>query len=457
MLLSGIIQKALTRKIKHNFLAKMISEKDLDLIFEDLKEEFVKSDVNLDVATQFFNELKVVIKEEKKIFLGKEEVQKELYQRIKEKLIESLGQKSQPLKLRRKGVNKYLLVGVNGVGKTTTAAKLSYYLQKKEDIKTIETVSLDYNRAAAFTQLHQLVTPLGINSSFVDELTNEEQTNKFREFLSGLKSEVVIFDSGGILPNSPDSLVYLKKLAELINATETIIVVDALSGQESLEIVKTFYNNIHIDSIIVTKSDSLSPLGAALSSHYFLKLPIKFLGEGEHIQDLIPFYPDRIVSRIIGEGDFASLADKIKDQKENTAGAEQVFLKFLQGKFDLEDLIKQFKEIKKLGSLSSILKLFPKLGKFASVTSSNLDGLENEFTAWEYLVQSMTTYEKKNPKVFKTESSRRARVIKGSGRKPEELNQLINKWMLSKEKSEELSKKLAGNQMDWNQLFSFMK
>ncbi|AGX88809.1 signal recognition particle receptor subunit alpha [Mycoplasma parvum] len=457
MLLANIIQKILTRKIKHNFLAKRITEKDIDLIFEDLKEEFIKSDVNLKVATQFFQELKDVLMEEKKIFLGKEEVQKELYLRIRDKLIESLGEKSEVLKIKRKGTNKYLLVGVNGVGKTTTVGKLAYYLQKKEKLENIEVVSLDYNRAAAFEQLQQLVTPWNIPSSFIPELTSTEEVNKFKEFLSSKTSQAILFDSGGILPSSPESLDYLKKLSNLIEPTETIIVIDALSGQESLDIVNIFYNTIHIDSIIVTKSDSLSPLGAALSSHYFLKLPIKFLGEGEHIQDLIPFYPDRIVSRVIGEGDLVSLADKIVDKGVNTGSAEDMFFKFLQGKFDLEDLIKQFKEIKKIGSFSGVLKMFPKLGKLSSITSTNLEGLENEFIAWEYLVQSMTDYEKKNPKVFKTESSRRVRVIKGSGRKPEELNQLLAKWAASKKKSEEMSKKLAGNQMDWNHLFSFMK
>ncbi|AFO51596.1 signal recognition particle protein [Candidatus Mycoplasma haematolamae str. Purdue] len=452
--LNRIIQKVVAKKIKHNFLAKMIGEKEMDIIFSELKDEFLRSDVNFEVTTSFFQEIREEIKSEKTIFMGKEEVQLELYNKIKKKLIESLGLESKPLKIRHKGTTKFFLVGTNGSGKTTTAGKLVHYLQSKQNMKSIETVSLDVNRAAAFEQLTQLVEPLGIKSHFLE--TTEKLTNYEKE-LKTKNLDAIIYDSGGILPKDSEALSYLRKLWETISPTETIMIIDALAGQESLEIVKLFADSIPLDSLIVTKSDSQSPLGAALSAHYFLKVPIKFLGEGEAIKDLVPFYPDRIVSRLLGEGDVQSLAESIEDKEIDIPTAERAIFKFLQGKFDLEDLMVQLREIRKFGSLKGVLSHFPSLGKISETLMNKTDELEVEFKNWETLIQSMTPYEKKNPKVFKLESSRRTRVIKGSGRKPEELNKLISRWEISKKKAEEIGQKVTDKSADWTQIFDYLK
>ncbi|WP_258393866.1 signal recognition particle receptor subunit alpha [Mycoplasma wenyonii] len=451
------MQKVLARKIKHNFLARVIGEKEMELIFEELKNEFIKADVNYEVVEQFFQEIKESLKEEKRLFMGKEEVQLELYQKIKDKLINSLGIEAEPLKLRKKGRDKFLLIGTNGSGKTTTVAKLAYYLKNKKGIETIETVSLDVNRVAAFEQLQQLVTPLGIKSHFIKELDGEGGLQEFEEQLKNREVNSILYDSGGVLPKDLEGLSYLKKLSSIVNPTETILVLDALAGQESLEIVKLFCESITVDSLIVTKSDSMSPLGAALSAHYFYKLPIKFLGEGESIEDLVVFYPDRIVSKLLGEGDVQSLAEKIEEKEIDTNVAEQSIYKFLKGKFDLGDLIIQLKEVKKLGSFGGLLKFFPHLSGLSEKLMSQSSVVEEEFAKWEVLIQSMTPYEKKNPKIIKAESSRRARIVRGSGRKVEELNRLINKWEQTKKKAEEIGQKMLNKQGDWTNIFEYLK
>ncbi|AFN64826.1 signal recognition particle protein [Mycoplasma wenyonii str. Massachusetts] len=454
LLLSKIIQKTLARKIKHNFLARVIGEKEMELIFEELKNEFIKADVNYEVTEQFFKEIQDNLREEKRLFMGKEEVQLELYQKIKDKLINSLGEEAEPLKLRKKGRDKFLLIGTNGAGKTTTVAKLAYYLKTKKGIESIETVSLDANRAAAFEQLQQLVTPLGVKSHFIKEL---EELQEFEEELKNREVNSILYDSGGVIPKDIEGLSYLKKLSSLVNPTETILVLDALAGQESLEIVKLFCESITVDSLIVTKSDSMSPLGAALSAHYFYKLPIKFLGEGEGIEDLIVFYPDRIVSKLLGEGDVQTLAEKIEEKEIDTNQAEKSIYKFLKGKFDLEDLILQLKEVKKFGSIGSLLKMFPSLNNLTEKLLSQSSAVEEEFAKWEVLIQSMTPYEKQNPKVIKAESSRRARIVRGSGRKVEELNRLLNKWEQTKKKAEEIGQNILTKQGDWTNIFDYLK
>ncbi|CCE66532.1 hypothetical protein [Candidatus Mycoplasma haematominutum] len=459
ILLDKIIQKILASKIKHNFLAKMIGEKEMELIFSELKYEFVQSDVNFEVATKFFQDIRNEIKSENKIFMGKEEVQLEIYQKIKDKLIESLGVQAQPLKLKSNGRTKLLLVGVNGVGKTTTLGKLSYYLQNKKGIKTIEAVSLDSNRAAAFPQLQQLVAPLKISSYFVPLIEGEGGLLSFEESYKNKNIEVTLYDSGGILPKDEESLRHLRKIWEIIKPTETIMVLDALAGQEALEMVRLFHDSITLDSLIVTKSDSMSPLGAALSAHYFFGLPIKFLGEGEHLTDLVIFHPDRIVSRLLGEGDVEGLAEKIKESAvaTNLCSVENSIFKFLKGQFDLEDLIVQMREIKKVGSFGNLAKFFPNLGIFSQTLINKSDELEEEFRKWEILIQSMTSAERRNPKLFKKESSRRSRVIKGSGRKPEELNRLLSRWEITKKKAEEIGHKVLQGGGDWMQIFNHLK
>ncbi|KMZ96233.1 hypothetical protein PVNG_02371 [Plasmodium vivax North Korean] len=209
MILSGAIQKILAKRIKSNFLAKVIGEKEMNLIFEELRNEFISADVNFEVATEFFRNLKEEIKSERKIFMGKEEVQLEIYEKIKAKLIESLGSKSSDLNFNRKRCSKFLLVGVNGSGKTTTAGKLAYTLREKFGLKNVETVSLDGNRAAAFQQLQQLVTPINVKSYFLPEIDNLQQ---FEEKLKTKDVEAVIYDSGGIIPKDDQGLVHLKNL-----------------------------------------------------------------------------------------------------------------------------------------------------------------------------------------------------------------------------------------------------
>lgn len=423
----NLINKYLNKSL---FVSKKITEEDLSPILREIRIALLNSDVNLEVVKKFLDEIKQDLINSKN-YGENEKLDVIVFKAIKKKLIEILGNKNSEISYSSSKLNKILLVGINGSGKTTTTAKLSYFLKKNYKAK-VKNVSLDIYRPGAYEQLKKLSDSVDIPSLKVE---NGDFRNTIKTcFINSGKDDIncFLFDNFGLFSDNQKLIEEVIEIKNLINPTETIFVLDSMSGQEMLETVKLFHEKLNLTGIIATKTDSNSPMGAIFSISYILKLPIKFMGKGEKIEDLSVFYPERIAGLILGEGDILSLAEKMSENIDENS-SKKFITRLLQGKFDLEDLVTQIKEVKKFGSLGNLTKFLP--GNFSS---KQFEGAESQLKIWEIIINSMTIQERRNPKLFKKHPNRKIRVISGSGRKPEEFNRLIKKWEESKKKMDEI-------------------
>ncbi|OAL10288.1 signal recognition particle [Candidatus Mycoplasma haematobovis] len=417
----GIISKF----VKNKFNYSEITEQDLSPILREIRIALLNSDVNLGVVKSFLEEVK---KDLINRSLAKhEELDIVVFSTLKSKLINILGSENKPLNVQNK-FSKILVVGLNGSGKTTTVGKLSYYLKKKGS--KVKNFSLDIYRPGAFEQLKTLSDSVDIPSFHIKDFKNE-----IKECIKDNELDVLLFDSFGLLPDNNKLIEEITQIKKYINPSEVLFVADAVSGQELLNTVKVFHEHLDLTGLIVSKADSGSSMGAAFSIAYLLNLPIKFLGDGEKISNLSPFHPGRIANLILGEGDILSLAEKIESEA-NLDISQKLVTRMFSGKFDLDDLVKQIKDMKKMGSLRNIVKFLP--GNFDKKLPM-IEAAESQLHIWEILINSMTLKERRNPRLFKKQPNRKVRVIKGSGRKPDELNKLLKKWEESRKKIEELS------------------
>ncbi|WP_216082815.1 signal recognition particle receptor subunit alpha [Candidatus Mycoplasma haematohominis] len=428
----GIIGKYL----KHRVLSKdPINEKELDPILKEIRTTLLNSDVNLTVIKDFLDEIKndLLVKKEYEVGHDADVI---VFSAIKKKLIKILGEKSEDLNISNSRLNKVLVIGLNGSGKTTTTAKLSNLIKKKNSIN-VRNISLDIYRPGAYEQLKQLSDSVGI------PCIETKSADNFKEVIKSQISsseedgtKCLFFDNYGLFPDNEKLIEETAQLKKLINPTETIFVLDAMSGQEILETVRLFHEKIGITGIVVSKTDSNAPMGGVFSISYLLKIPIKYMGKGEHIGDIDKFHPERVASVILGEGDILSLVEKAESNM-SMSNSQRLIHRVMNGQFDLNDLMLQIKEFKKMGSVKSFLKMLP--SSPLHDPSFNFDNLDSQINVWEILISSMTIKERKHPKLFKKQPNRKIRVIKGSGRKPDELNKLLKRWESSKKKMEEIA------------------
>ncbi|XP_032746474.1 signal recognition particle protein-like [Rattus rattus] len=403
--------KAIIAKcLQNRFLKKgEITEEMVNPILREIKTSLLGSDVNLEVVKTFLQEVKDDLLVRKDYSIS-EEVDVAILSAIRKKLVKVLGERDMDLNYNENRLNKILLVGLNGAGKTTTTAKLAKFA-KKSYRSSVKNVSFDSHRPGAFDQLSQLSVPEGIPCFKVDAkkdvkeeiraqiIQAEEENHKF-----------IFFDSYGLMPENNEFLEQMVKIKEIIKPHEILYVIDAMSGQEILEVVRKFHDALGLTGFIVSKADSHAPMGGVFSVSYMMKLPIKFIGKGETIDDLEKFHPDRIASVILGEGDVLGLAEKMEDRL-NEDFTKRMMTRFLNGRFDLDDLVMQIAEIRKLGSgsVGKIMGMLP--DSFFPRGSLDIETLENNLRTWEILLSSMTRKERRDPKLFKTQPNRKGFVV----------------------------------------------
>ncbi len=416
--LSDRLEKAIKNIKGHG----KITEENIDPMLREVRLALLEADVNYQVVREFTSKVK-----EKA--LG-EEVKKSLTPGemfvgiIRDELEDLLGGENAPLNT--KGNPAILmLVGLQGSGKTTTIGKLANYLRKKHSKKPL-LVACDVYRPAAIDQLKQIGKELNI------EVYDEGKGNPITISENALKYakengyDYVLIDTAGRLHIDEELMNELKNIKERINPQEILLVIDAMMGQDAINVITGFNDSIDLTGVVLTKLDGDTRGGVALSVRHLTNVPIKFIGTSEKLDGLDAFYPDRMASRIIGMGDVLSIVDKaneVIDEKE----AEQSLKKMRSGKYDLEDFLSQMKQIKKLGSLESILKLLPGAKKLG-LNNINID--PKDLAHVEAIILSMTKEERRNPSIMK--ASRKQRVAKGSGRSVEEVNRLLKQFEQSK-------------------------
>ena len=414
-----------------------IDEKSFDEAMRDIRRALLEADVALPVAKEFINH----IRQES---IGKEVLRsitpaQMITKIVSDELIKTLGGSMSDLQIDENKSNYYLFAGLQGSGKTTTVAKIANYLKNKKN-KSVLTVSLDINRPAAFDQLKKLSDDIGIG--ILPKVENQmpiDISKRAIEFAKLNNIDCILLDTAG-RTNIDDALMNeLSELEKEISPIETLLVLDSLTGQEAVNVVKDFSNKIKLSGSIITRVDGDARGGAALSMKYITDCPIKFMGVGEHIDDLEIFHPERIANRILGMGDIVSLVEKASENIDEQ-DAERMATKLQKGEFDLDDLLSQIRQMKKMGGLSSIMKFIPGLKNLENKISQN-DSAENSIMKQEAIILSMTKYERSKPKIIN--GSRKKRIATGSGTKVSDINRVLKQH----KKMTDMMKKFSKNGM----------
>ncbi len=409
-----------------------LDEKNIQEGLREVRLALLEADVNYKVVKEFISKVK-------ERALGQEVLKsltpgQQVVKIVHEELIQLLGGEWKPLQLKA-SPTVIMLVGLQGSGKTTTAAKLALYL--KGEKKKPYLVPADVYRPAAIEQLQKLATEVEVpcfdSSADMDPVDIAEKAlNRARKELL----DVVIIDTAGRLHIDETLMEELVRIKERVHPGEILLVADAMTGQDAVNIAESFNNRLDLTGVILTKLEGDARGGAALSIRSIIKKPIKFVGVGEKLKDLEVFHPDRVASRILGMGDILTLIEKAQTTFDETE-AEEIEEKLLKAKFDLEDFRNQLRKIKKLGSLEGLLKLIPGMGKIRDQLK-NAQMPEKELIKTEAIINSMTPEERKNPKIIN--QSRKERIARGSGTSVAEVNQLLKNF----NQMQKMFKKLSG-------------
>ncbi len=395
-----------------------ISEKNIKEAVEEIKIALLEADVNLRVVRRFVNRTIEEATGEK--VLRSVNPGQQFVKIVYDKLVELLGDEKQDLQLKGPDAQSViLLMGLQGSGKTTTAAKLALRL-KKEGRRPL-LVAADLIRPAAIKQLQVLGEQIGVEV-FTEDIKDAVSVVK-KALIYSKKNlfNTVIIDTAGRLHLDEEMMKEIKEISKAVKPDETIFVADSMTGQNAVTIAKEFDEKVGITGIILSKFDSDARGGAAISLKSVTGKALKFIGVGEKLEDLDPFYPDRIASRILGMGDVVSLVEKAQETIEADE-AEKLQEKMKSSTFTLQDYLEQFQRVKKMGSVESILDMIP--GAKGSVNADDID--EDEMKREEAIILSMTLKERYNHRIIGP--SRRKRIAKGSGTSVFEVNKLLKKF-----------------------------
>jgi signal recognition particle subunit SRP54 len=396
-----------------------LSEADVDAALREVRLALLEADVNFKVVKDFIGRIReraVGVEVSKNITPGQQVIKI-----VHEELLATLGQAA---KLNLGGASPHIimLVGLQGSGKTTTAAKLALHLRKASHRPLM--VAADTRRPAAIEQLKVLGRELDI-PVYSDDVSVPPPTicaDAIRMAKSGAHN-IVILDTAGRLQIDEALMDELSQIKAKTDPKEILLVADAMTGQEAVRVAEGFHNQVDLTGLILTKIDGDARGGAAISIRSVTGVPIKFLGTGEKSNDLEMFHPDRLASRILGMGDVLSLIERAEEVLDEDI-AERGAKKLMEGKFNLEDFLEQLQQVKKLGPLNKVLDMIPGMGQLTAEIPE--EDMEKQLKQTQAIISSMTIQERRNPKVLN--GSRKKRVAKGSGTTVQEVNQLLSQF-----------------------------
>lgn len=397
----------------------VLKEKDIEEGLREIRLALLEADVSLNVVKEFMARVKEKALGEKVIKSIRPDQQ--LVKIVYDELIELLGGNSTELNFKAVPPAVILMVGLQGSGKTTTSAKIALKLKKN---KRVLMASLDVYRPAAQEQLAQLGKQINVDVLPIVAGEKPLEITK-RAIAAGQKGvyDVLILDTAGRLQIDEKLMDEVAAVKKLANPTETLLVADSLIGQEACNVAKEFNEKVGITGLVLTRIDGSSRAGAALSMKMVSGAPLKFLGTGEKLEDIEEFHADRLAGRILDKGDVVSLVEKAVENldKEET---EAMAKKMMKGKFDLEDMLNQIRQMKKLGSVSNIMGMLPGLSKYKEqIEAANADAMMKR---QEAIILSMTKGERRNPDIIK--ASRKKRIAAGAGVEVHEVNKLLKSY-----------------------------
>ena len=395
----------------------------------EIRLALLEADVNYTVVKEFINNVK-----EKALGM---EVDKSLkpdevfIKIVKDELVELLGGEAVPLVV-DKNPTILMLVGLQGSGKTTTSGKLANYLRKRHAKKPL-LVACDIYRPAAIDQLKTVGKELNIPVFSEGQIEVTKIVRDALEYAKENKNDYIIIDTAGRLHIDEPLMEELKGVEELAKPDEVILVIDAMMGQDAINVINGFNNALHLTGCILTKLDGNTKGGVALSVRHLTNVPIKFVGDSEKLDGLSEFHPERMAERILDMGDILSIAEKVESVVSEEEAMEQA-KKLKKGNYDLEDFLMNLKQMKKLGPLEKLLGMLPQARQMG-LNNINID--PKDIAHVEAIVLSMTKEERRNPEILK--ASRKQRIAKGSGRSVEEVNRLLKQFDMMKQMMKQFS------------------
>ena len=400
-----------------------LSESDVNAAMREVRIALLEADVAVEVVKSFIDGVKerAVGQEVTKSVTPGQQVIKI----VNDNLIEMLGREPAWIELNAVPPVPILMIGLQGSGKTTTAAKIASRLTRR-DKKKVMMASLDVTRPAAREQLRVLGEQIDVSTLPMAEGETAVSIAKRAMAASRLQGyDVVILDTAGRVTIDQGLMDEIKQISEITNPAEKILVADALTGQDAVTTAKNFHQNVGVTGIVLTRMDGDSRGGAALSMRSVTGVPIKAVGTGEKLENLEDFHPERVAGRILGMGDVVSLVEKAAETIE-VEEAEKIALKMQKGQFDFNDMLTQLQQVSKMGGLGGVLAMLPGVGKLQKQMASA--GVDDKSIARQVaIIQSMTAQERKSPKLLN--ASRKRRVASGSGTTAQEINRLLKQQM----------------------------
>jgi len=429
------LTERLSKTLRHITGQARLTEENIQEAMREVRMALLEADVALPVVKDFVEAVKLrAVGQEVSKSLSPGQMFVKI---VKDELERVMGQSNEALSFATQPPAIILLAGLQGAGKTTSAAKLARYLKEKEK-KSVMLVSVDVYRPAAIKQLETLASEVGVG--FYPSNIEQDPVAIARAAIDAARikfNDVVIVDTAGRLHIDSDMMAEIKALHAAINPIETLFVVDAMTGQDAANTAKAFSDALPLTGVILTKADADSRGGAALSVRHITGKPIKFLGVGEKTTALDPFHPERIASRILGMGDILSLIEEA-EQKLDKDKAEKLAKKIKKGKgFDLEDLRDQLQQMKNMGGITSMLDKLPGMGNLSQMAQSQVD--TKQFSRMEAIIGSMTPAERRDPELLN--GSRKRRITLGSGTDIQDLNRLLKQHKQMQKMMKKMSQK----------------
>ncbi len=407
-----------------------LTEENMDEMLREIRLALLEADVNFQVVKEFIANTK-----EKALgqdVLGSLKPGQVVVKIVHDELVELLGTTVSELDLSKK-TTMIMMVGLQGSGKTTTSGKIAKLLTKKYAKKPL-LVAADIYRPAAVDQLKTLGAQLDIPVfEKGTDVSAEEIVTEAMNYARHQQHDVVIIDTAGRLHIDEPLMQELQNIKSIVNPSEILLVVDALTGQDIVNVAQSFHDHLQITGAVLTKLDGDSRGGGALSIRHITHVPIKFVGTGEKLDAIDLFYPDRMADRILGMGDVVSLVEKVQDvydEKETM----KTFQRMQRGTFGLDDMLEQMHQMRKLGPLSGILKMIPGM---PSVSQINDEDTDKKLKVTESIIYSMTKEERRNPSILNVK--RKERIAKGCGRTVTDVNRLLKQFEQSKLMMKQLS------------------
>lgn len=398
-----------------------LTDDNMEAMLKEIRLALLEADVNYRVVKNFLEKVKEKSKGEEVI--ASVDPGQMVVKIVHDEIIELLGSNEASLNFKDHGLSSIMLVGLQGTGKTTSIAKIANILKNKLNRKPL-LVAADVIRPAAIEQLETLGQSINVEVFTKGTTTSALDTVKLAmEYAKTKDFDTVLIDTAGRLHIDEELMKELQDIKTLVSPEEILLTVDAMTGQDIVTVAKSFNDSLNVSGLVVTKFDGDSRGGGVLSVKAITNVPIKFVGQGEKIEDMDIFYPDRMADRILGMGDIVSLVEKAQEKMDMEA-SEKTAKRLMEGKFTLDDMLVQFEQVSKLGPLSGILKMIPGFSQYSNMI--NDEDTASQMKRTKAIIQSMTPYERANPDTIR--SSMKRRIASGSGTTINDVNKLLNQY-----------------------------